>query len=73
MKELATSHSLPCYIHEDEVQKAADQTKTPRHLVTGMKDKGELLVGSVPLRFIHTPGHSPGSMSIIVRGKVSIE
>mmetsp|Transcript_5396 Transcript_5396/g.19733 ORF Transcript_5396/g.19733 Transcript_5396/m.19733 type:complete len:164 (+) Transcript_5396:382-873(+) len=69
MKELATSHGLPCYIQQQEVETAALQTETPKHLMHGIKDGDELLVGGVTLRFIHTPGHSPGSMSIVVAGK----
>jgi len=36
----------------------------------GVKEGDTLHVGSLELRFIHTPGHSPDSMSVLVDGKV---
>ena len=35
-----------------------------------VKERDTLHVGSLELKFIHTPGHSPDSMSIFVDGKV---
>lgn len=36
----------------------------------GVKDGDTLRVGSLELRFIHTPGHSPDSISILVDNKL---
>lgn len=35
-----------------------------------VKDGETLQVGSLELKFIHTPGHSPDSMSVLVSGKL---
>jgi len=36
----------------------------------GVKEGDTLHVGSLELKFIHTPGHSPDSMSVLVNGKL---
>jgi glyoxylase-like metal-dependent hydrolase (beta-lactamase superfamily II) len=36
----------------------------------GVKEGDTLHVGSLELKFIHTPGHSPDSISVLVDGKV---
>ena len=36
----------------------------------GVKESDTLHVGSLELKFIHTPGHSPDSMSVLVNGKL---
>jgi len=48
------------------VETTSKQTGTPKESINGMKDNAVLNVGSVGLKFLHTPGHSPGSMCILV-------
>jgi len=38
-----------------------------------LKDGDELKVGSLQIRVIHTPGHTPGSACFLVHGTCSLE
>ena len=57
---------MPGYIHRTEVQLAANQIGVDASALTAIDDAEELQVGRVRLRVLHTPGHSPGSVVLIV-------
>ena len=50
---------------------AAKQTGLDEELITPLSDNQCMHVGRFKLEFIHTPGHSPGSMCIRVTGEES--
>jgi glyoxylase-like metal-dependent hydrolase (beta-lactamase superfamily II) len=55
----------PVYIHEGEI-------KVPPERIDGrLRDGEEIQVGGVRVRILHTPGHTPGSISLRV-GRVLI-
>lgn len=65
------NHSYPLiarpYISEVELAEAAKRTGVPAVFFTPLKDFSTILIGqSVKLTFRHTPGHSPGSMVVLV-------
>ncbi len=35
-------------------------------LIVGVADNEEIQIGEIPVRFLHTPGHTPGSQCILV-------
>src|SRR3989338_4503227 len=35
-----------------------------------IKDNDEVILGTLKLKFLHTPGHTPGSMCVLVEGKL---
>lgn len=53
----------PVYVHEAEVN------IPPERIDARLRDGQELRVGSARLRVIHTPGHTPGSICLLL-GKV---
>jgi glyoxylase-like metal-dependent hydrolase (beta-lactamase superfamily II) len=56
---------LPGYVHALEKDAAAMQIGIPADWLTPL-DEGEVVrVGAVELRVIHTPGHSPGGMTLV--------
>ena len=57
--------SLPGYIHETERATAAMQIGLAPGSLKPLSDGDVLSVGDVRLRIIHTPGHSPGGMTIV--------
>jgi hydroxyacylglutathione hydrolase len=53
----------PVYVHESEVN------IPPERIDARVRDGEEITVGSARLRVIHTPGHTPGSICLLL-GKV---
>jgi len=51
--------------HARMFQLTAENSPSPDILLT---DQEEMRVGSVPLRVIHTPGHSPGGITLVAQG-----
>lgn len=59
---LLSKHDLPVYVNRDE---AASLDVDPS--VLKPVDSGEIIhVGDVPIRLIHTPGHTPGSQCLLI-------
>ena len=61
----------PVYIHEIELQKASQQAGLGEEKFRCLRDGSKLSLsgGKVHLSFIHTPGHSPGGLCILVTTK----
>lgn len=58
---------LPVWIPSVEQEEAATLTDTPIGSLSPLADNDRMMVGSFELQFLHTPGHSPGSMCVQVR------
>ncbi len=61
--EVSTRLGVPFYLHEADAGIAGIAPDRPL-------EEGEMTVGGLTLRVIHTPGHTPGSMSIHAGGVV---
>lgn len=57
---------LDVYIPTQELEMAAEQTDTNPSLLQPLNDGQCMSVGKFGIEFIHTPGHSPGSMCLRV-------
>jgi glyoxylase-like metal-dependent hydrolase (beta-lactamase superfamily II) len=57
---LKEATSAPVYCHPAETRLPAERIDVP------LADGDELTVGSVPVRVIHSPGHTPGSVCLLV-------
>jgi len=68
LRRLLEKRPVPIHVHRDEAHGV--------HLVTGLSkndlvahDGGDTLaVGDIGIRFLHTPGHTPGSQCFLVEG-----
>lgn len=72
---------IPLYVHEKEVDWLADPLKNgsgkyaelPNYIVKApdeahiLRAEGELTIGNFTFDVVHTPGHSPGSVSFIFK------
>jgi glyoxylase-like metal-dependent hydrolase (beta-lactamase superfamily II) len=61
--EVSAGLGIPFYLHEADAGIAGMEPDRPL-------EEGEMTVGRLGLRVIHTPGHTPGSMCIIAGGVV---
>jgi hydroxyacylglutathione hydrolase len=66
--ELIELQDVPIHVHADEVSWILERTGVdPSALLT--HQGGEVLsVGGVEITLLHTPGHTPGSQSLLVEG-----
>ncbi len=65
MAELTALARVPVYCHRLEANKLLSQG-IPKGDLRAVEDGDELAVGSGKIRFLHTPGHSPGSLCLQV-------
>ena len=56
---------LTAYIHSRELAVAAQQVSVPIDALTPLEEGDVVRVGGVQLRVLHTPGHSPGSITLV--------
>jgi len=67
---LSRNLPLKVWIHKaeaDYVQRIAGLSRNDLVLTDGTE---ELTLGDIPLRFLHTPGHTPGSQCFLVDGRL---
>ncbi len=60
---IRSATGAPVYVHENEIR------VPPERIDARVRDGQELTVGSARVRVIHTPGHTPGSICLLL-GKV---
>jgi glyoxylase-like metal-dependent hydrolase (beta-lactamase superfamily II) len=66
VEELLARHPMKVYVHQDE----REFLKGFGSDVVQVRGGDTLQVGQVPLTFIHTPGHTPGSQCFLVDGRL---
>jgi hydroxyacylglutathione hydrolase len=63
---LAAGVKAKIYIHKEEAPYVARVTDLAESDLVRVDGGDETTVGEVPIRFIHTPGHTPGSQCFLV-------
>jgi glyoxylase-like metal-dependent hydrolase (beta-lactamase superfamily II) len=64
VRELAVEDKLPVYVNLNDATTVMKSNGVPSESLTLLEDAAEVSVGGVKLKFIHTPGHTPGSQCI---------
>lgn len=67
INEIKEKTNAPIAIHKLDKKILEDENKSADMY---LKDGDELSIGSIKLKIIHTPGHSPGGISILMDGAV---
>lgn len=67
VKELAGMLSCPVYIHEAELSMPETMTAGKLHYTHTYGEGDRIGVAGLSFRVIHTPGHTPGSVCLIVK------
>ena len=67
IRELIEKTGAELLVHEDEAT-SMERLALPADII--IKDSDLLSLGGLSVKFIHTPGHSPGSMLVYTNGKV---
>jgi glyoxylase-like metal-dependent hydrolase (beta-lactamase superfamily II) len=66
LADLLELADVPVHVQKDELAWVAEMTGAPVSSLVGHHDDDVVQVGSVPVRLLHTPGHTPGSQCFIV-------
>lgn len=67
--ELLEHTDVPIHVQESEVEWIEKTTPLTRSSLTTHRGGDTLTVGEIPITFIHTPGHTPGSQCFLVNGE----
>lgn len=68
--ELAAKTKATVYFHELEVESIKKFIKNTNIKTIKLKNNDEIKVGSVKIKVIHTPGHTPGAVCLLVESKL---
>jgi glyoxylase-like metal-dependent hydrolase (beta-lactamase superfamily II) len=66
VRELLTRRSVPIHVHRDEAEWVRRGTGVAATDLVQHDNDDVLRVGEVPIRMLHTPGHTPGSQCFLV-------
>lgn len=70
LPELMTRRPVPVHVHQDEALGLKQVTGLEDSDLVKRASGDRLKVGDVELRFLHTPGHTPGSQCFLVDDKL---
>ena len=68
--ELASKINSDVYFHEDDFNEIKKLIQNPSIKIHRLKDDDEVKVGKIKIRVIHTPGHSPGAVCLLIENKL---
>ncbi|SHK69425.1 Glyoxylase, beta-lactamase superfamily II [Pseudonocardia thermophila] len=68
--ELLATNPVPVHVNRAEVEWVRRTTGLSATDLTAHDHDDEITVGDVPIRLLHTPGHTPGSQCFLVDGKL---
>jgi glyoxylase-like metal-dependent hydrolase (beta-lactamase superfamily II) len=66
LSELVGKASVPVYVNSHEAEGVRQVTGLSASDLKSVDGGASLSVGEVPIRFLHTPGHTPGSQCFLV-------
>jgi glyoxylase-like metal-dependent hydrolase (beta-lactamase superfamily II) len=70
LPELLATQPVPVHVQRTEAEWVRRTTGVSTADLTGHDHDDEIRVGDLPIRLLHTPGHTPGSQCFLVDGKL---
>jgi glyoxylase-like metal-dependent hydrolase (beta-lactamase superfamily II) len=70
LRELIAQRPVPIHVHTAEAHGVHVVTGLSARDLIGHAGSDILKVGDLPIEFVHTPGHTPGSLCFLVDGKL---
>jgi glyoxylase-like metal-dependent hydrolase (beta-lactamase superfamily II) len=70
IRELLDARGVKIYIHKEEAPYVAASVGLQSSDLVPVDGETTVDVGRIPLRFIHTPGHTPGSQCFLIDGNL---
>lgn len=68
--ELVALDPVPIHVHADEVSWVENSTGVGVPPVVAHDNGDVVMVGTIAVTLLHTPGHTPGSQCLVVEGRV---
>lgn len=68
--ELASKTNATVYFHELEFNQIKPLIKNKKIKVIKLKNNDEIKIGSIKIKVIHTPGHTPGAICLLAWNKL---
>ena len=68
--ELASKTNAEVYFHENDYNEIKNKIKNKSIRIVKLKNNDEVVIGSVKIKVIHTPGHTPGAICLFVENKL---
>jgi len=68
--ELASKTDSEVYFHEDDFNEINKSIENNSLKIIKLKNNDEIKVGSIKLKAIHTPGHTPGAICLLFENKL---
>lgn len=68
--ELASKTNAKVLFHEDDYEEIKKFLKNPSLKIHKLKDNDKIKIGDIQIKIIHTPGHSPGAVSLLAENKL---
>jgi glyoxylase-like metal-dependent hydrolase (beta-lactamase superfamily II) len=66
LADLLESVDVPVHVQKDEAPWVSEMSGAPASSLVGHTDGDVVHVGSIGVRLLHTPGHTPGSQCLLV-------
>lgn len=77
VEKFMSQFNIPVYVHKKEAPILRDAKENLSSMISGekieiepdrlLKDEEELIVADLPLKILHTPGHTPGGICIYIK------
>lgn len=64
IRELAVEEKLKVYVNKNDAEVLRTKNKVPKSSIVEVEHGSNLSVGSLTFKFLHTPGHTPGSQCL---------
>src|SRR3989338_5117261 len=68
--ELASKTNAEVYFHADDYDEIKRMIKNSNIKIHKLKNNDEIKLGNIKIKVIHTPGHSPGAICLLIEGKL---
>ncbi len=68
--EFASKANADVYFHEADSNEIKKSIKNPSIKIFKLKNNDEIKLGKIKIKVIHTPGHTPGAVCLLVENKL---
>lgn len=68
--ELASKTNSTVYFHENDYNEIKRVIKNPNIKIIKLKNNDEIKIGNLKIKVIHTPGHTPGAICLLIENKL---